>query len=326
MKRYVILRIEKRKLGAVTRIGNHHERLKKQYKSNPDIDSSRTELNYHLKEPEEKYRALVLGRIEESGAKMRSNSVVLQDTLVTASPEWLDEQSYETQVNYFNHAYEYFAKTFGEENIISAVVHMDEAHPHMHLCFVPLTKDNRLSSKELIGGPSGLRKHQDNFYKHMVEKFPDVTRGLPKEVTHRKHIPTEFFKNAAHLMEHYEELTLAINDIGLVNAPKKKERAIALLGQYAPEMANMASQLKMVDKHISYLEEALSDAERVGGRYRDTVYDQEQEIKELKDQLIELRNNQKELVKLVNLIPAEVFDQLRKEEKAKRKKEKDLSR
>ncbi|MBQ0078416.1 MAG: plasmid recombination protein, partial [Eubacterium sp.] len=59
------------------------------YKSNPDIDSSRTELNYHLKPPEEKYRQLVLKRIEESGAKKRSNSIVLQDALVTASPEWL---------------------------------------------------------------------------------------------------------------------------------------------------------------------------------------------------------------------------------------------
>lgn len=324
MKRYVILRIEKRKLGAVTRIGNHHERLKKQYKSNPDIDSSRTELNYHLKQPEGKYRNLVLDRIEESGAKMRSNSVVLQDALVTASPEWLDEQPYETQVNYFNHAYEYFAKTFGEKNIISAVVHMDEAHPHMHLCFVPLTKDNRLSSKELIGGPSGLRKHQDNFYKHMSEKFPEMVRGLPREVTHRKHIPTEFFKNAAHLMEHYEEITSAINDIGLVNAPKKKERAIALLSQYAPEMANMASQLKMVDNHVANLEEALSDANNIKWKYRDTAFDQEKEIIELKEQLTQLSQQQKQLVKIVNLIPPELLDQLKKEEKAKRRKEREV--
>lgn len=172
---------------------------------------------------------------------MRKNSVILQDALVTASPEWIDEQLYEVQVAYFKHAYEYFAEKFGEENIISAVVHMDEAHPHMHLCCVTITKDNRLSSKDLIGGPNGLRKHQDDFHAHMVAEFPDVMRGLPKEVTKRKHIPTQFYKNADMLMEHYVEITEAINDIGLVNSPKKKERAIALLGKYAPEMANMAS-------------------------------------------------------------------------------------
>lgn len=45
---YAILRMEKRKLGAVTSICNHHERLKEQYKSNPDIDPERTHLNYHI--------------------------------------------------------------------------------------------------------------------------------------------------------------------------------------------------------------------------------------------------------------------------------------
>lgn len=324
MKRYVILRMNKLKIDSVAKIGNHHERLKKIYKSNPDIDLKRTHLNYHLKQPEGKYRQLVMNRIEESGAKRRKNSVVLQDALVTASPEWMDEQSYETQVAYFNHAYKYFVKKFGEENIISAVVHMDEAHPHMHLCFVPITKDNRLSSKDLIGGPSGLRKHQDDFYAHMVEAFPEMMRGLPKEVTHRKHIPTEFFKNAAHLMEHYEEITSAINDIGLVNSPKKKERAIALIGQYAPEMANMASQLKMVDNHVANLEEALSDANNSKWKYRDTAFDQEKEIIELKEQLTELSQKQKQLVKIVKLIPPELLDQLKKEENAKRKTEREV--
>lgn len=48
MANYAIMRIEKRKLGAVGRICNHHERLKAEYKSNPDIDPSRTHLNYHI--------------------------------------------------------------------------------------------------------------------------------------------------------------------------------------------------------------------------------------------------------------------------------------
>ncbi len=51
---------------------------------------------------------------------MRKNSVVLQDALVTASPEWIEEQPHEVQVAYFKHAYEYFVDKFGEENIISA--------------------------------------------------------------------------------------------------------------------------------------------------------------------------------------------------------------
>ena len=84
MANYAILRIEKRKLGSVTPINNHHERLKEKYKSNEDIDPERTRFNYHLVEPESKYRQKILSRIDEVGAKRRKDSVVLQDVLITA--------------------------------------------------------------------------------------------------------------------------------------------------------------------------------------------------------------------------------------------------
>ena len=253
MASYAILRMEKRKLGAVKQICDHHERLKEEYKSNPDIDSSRTYLNYHLKKPSDVYRPLILKRIDEAGAKRRSNSIVLQDCFATASPEWVNALDYEKQQEFFGHIYDYFVEKFGEENIISAVVHMDEANPHIHICFVPLTKDKRLSSKEIIGGPRGLAKHQDDFYAHMAEKFPDLQRGIPATITHRKHIPTSVYKNAALLYEHYEEIVGAINEIGMLNNSKKKDEAIALIGRYAPELANMKSQLRMTDKYVDDL-------------------------------------------------------------------------
>lgn len=323
MNKYAIMRIEKRKMGAITKICNHHERLKAQYKSNPDIDPERTELNYHLKQPVDKYRPLVLKRIEETGAKRRKNSVVLQDALVTASPEWFEGQPYERQVEYFNHAYKYFAKVFGEENIISAVVHMDEAHLHMHLACVPITKDNRLSSKEIIGGPAGLRKHQDDFYEHMAEKFPDIMRGIPRTVTQRKHIPTEFYKNANMLYEHYEEINRAIDDIGVISTAKKKERVHELIGRYAPEMAQLSTQARMTDDHIKRLETALKDSKMASAKKGDIIYDQRNEIEQLKDKLGELHKRQVYMQRVIDRIPPEVLEQMSKDEKARRKSERD---
>lgn len=320
MANYAIMRIEKRKIGAVTHICNHHERRKEKYKSNPDIDPERTHLNYHLCQPEKTYRPLVLERIEQAGAKRRSNSVVLQDCIATASPEWINELSYEKQQEFFNHAYQYFVKTFGEENIISAVVHMDEANPHMHLCFVPITKDRRLSSKDLIGGPKGLVKHQDDFYKHMVERFPDLNRGISSKITHRRHIPTEFYKNADMLFCHYEEIVNAVNNIGLVNNTKKKNEALELLGRYAPEMAQMKSQLKVTDKHIFNLEEGIKNLDKVVDRKNDTIYDQKEEINQLKEKVWELNQLQRKLQKEIDKIPPEIMEQLKAEEKARRKR------
>ena len=123
MANYAIMRIEKRKLGAVGRICNHHERLKAEYKSNPDIDTSRTHLNYHIVEPAAKYRKAVLDRIEEVGAKRRKDSVVMQDCFVGGTPDWLKGKSVEEQREYFDYAYRFFENNFKKENIISAVVH-----------------------------------------------------------------------------------------------------------------------------------------------------------------------------------------------------------
>ena len=61
-----------------------------------------------------------------------------------------------------------------------------------HLTFVPLTKDNRLCAKEIIGNRANLTKWQDDFHAYMVEKYPDLERGESASKTGRKHIPTGF--------------------------------------------------------------------------------------------------------------------------------------
>ena len=319
MANYAIMRIEKRKLGAVGKICKHNERLKTEYKSNPDIDSARSHLNYHLVTPKDNYRKEVLDRIAHAGARMRKDSVVLQGCFIGATPEWIRAKPPEEQREYFEHALQFFEKHFGKENIISAVVHMDEATPHMHLCFVPLTRDGRLSSKELIGGPKGLTKLQDQFYVHMHNTYLDLTRGLPSRISKRTHIPVYMFKNAGMLYDHYEEILKAINDIGVFNSGKKKEEAVALLGRYAPEMAKLKDQLKVTDEHISYLERTLSDESENLRFYRSDNYEKELTIKEQNQKLYELNQKQKQLEKLVSRIPPDFLEQIRKNELKARK-------
>jgi hypothetical protein len=70
----------------------------------------------------------------------------------------------------FQRAADFLIDRVGRENIVSAVIHMDEKTPHLHLTFVPLTKDNRLCAKEIIGNRANLTKWQDDFHACMVEK------------------------------------------------------------------------------------------------------------------------------------------------------------
>ena len=211
IERYAILRFEKRKGGPATAIEKHHERKKKQYASNPDVDCSRSDLSYHLVQPQMKYYAEIQSRIEKAQrenprCKVRKDSVKFIDTIVTATPEFLEALPEKKVRRYFERALEFLQKEIGAENIFSAVVHMDERNPHMHLCFVPLTPDNRLSAKDVMGDRSKLVEWQDKFHDYMAEEFPELERGQAAVVTKRKHIPTWLYKQFRIVKEQASEL------------------------------------------------------------------------------------------------------------------------
>ncbi len=108
---------------------------------------------------------------------MRKDSVKFIDTIITATPELFAQLSPSDTRKYFEHAMDFLKEEIGEENIFSAVVHMDERNPHIHICFVPLTKDNRLSAKEVMGDRNKLIEWQDKFHDHMALLFPSLERG-----------------------------------------------------------------------------------------------------------------------------------------------------
>ena len=85
---YGILRFAKYKGPEISNIEAHNERKKEKYASNPDIDNSRRNLNYHLIEPVGKYRAESNRLIEEYGCRTRKDSVRVVEVLITATPEF----------------------------------------------------------------------------------------------------------------------------------------------------------------------------------------------------------------------------------------------
>ena len=148
---YAIMRFQKCAAGGVAAKNRHNERLKSEYKSNPNIDRDRTKNNYHLVEPHGKYKQCYTEMIERAGCRTRSNSTVLVETLLTASPEFMNQLNPQEQRQFFERAAAFLYERIGKENVVSAIVHMDETTPHMHLCFCPITKDGRLSAKEILG-------------------------------------------------------------------------------------------------------------------------------------------------------------------------------
>ena len=222
---YAILRFQKRKAGSVAACERHNERKKEAYKSNPDIDMERSKYNYHLVPPPRyTYKKEINRMVQAAGCKVRKDSVKFIDTIVTATPEYLEHLPPEQVRRYFERALDFFKTEVGEANIFSAVVHMDERNPHMHLCFVPLTQDNRLSAKEVIGGRDKLVEWQDKFHDHMAAEFPDLERGQSAAVTRRKHIPTWLYKQSHRLTDEMKQIRTELEQIGTLNAKRQREK------------------------------------------------------------------------------------------------------
>ena len=306
---YAILRFEKRKGGPASALEKHHERKKETYASNRDIDPSRTHLNFHLIEPQRKYYAEIQSRIERAqqenpNLKVRKDSVRFIDTIVTASPEFLSGLSQKEAHEYFTRALDFIKQEVGEQNIFSAVVHMDERNPHMHLCFVPLTKDNRLSAKDIIGNRQKLVEWQDKFHDHMSRFYPQLERGESASQTRRKHVPTWLYKQAHRLTQEMTAIRAEVEKIGLTNAGRQREKVLLLLENWYPKVNAFEEKLKPYAQTLDILRE--------NQRTLQSKYDSASiRAQESESELTDLRRELWTYQDFIDTIPTELFEELR---------------
>lgn len=241
---YGIMRFAKYKGPEIGNIEAHNERTKEKYASNPDVDVSRSKYNFHLVKPVQRYRTEAEKQITAAGCRTRKDSVRVVEVLFTASPEFFRGKKRAEVRAYFEEALRFFEQHQNKANIISAVVHMDEKTPHMHLSFVPLTADGRLSAKEIVGNKKKLTQWQDKFWEHMVLKYPDLERGESASQTGRDHIPPRVFKEMTRLTKQKAKLEELLAGIGAFNAKSRAAEIAALLDKYIPAVEQMHSTLK----------------------------------------------------------------------------------
>ena len=297
---YTILRFAKYKGPEIGHIESHNERTKEKYASNPDVDTSSSHLNFHLVTPQRKYRAEAEKQIAEMGCRTRSDSVRVVEALVTASPEFFRSKKKAEVRAYFTEALNFIEKYQAKDTIISAVVHMDEKTPHMHLCFIPLTADKRLSAKEIVGNKKKLTWWQDEFWKHMVKKYPDLERGESASETGRTHIPPRVFKEAVHLNRLKEQILAILNDTNPFNKKAKLDELEALLDKYIPGAEALRTKLRKYDAAYKTL-----TAENAAMEKQLDASSKESVLKklEINEKLRELD----ELHRMVDVLPPEIL-------------------
>ena len=310
---YAILRFQKRKDGSVAACERHNERKKEAYKSNPDIEVERSKDNYHLVPPPRyTYKKEINRRIAEAGCKVRRDSVMMVETLITASPEFMNSLPKVEQKEYFAMALDFIAGRVGKQNILSAVVHMDEKTPHMHLCFVPITPEGKLSAKAFLGNQKSLSEWQTAYHECMSARWNKLERGQSSMETKRKHIPTWLFKLGGRLDRQYDEIVKALSDINAFNAGKKRDKAMELLSAWLPDAEKFSREIGKQSVYIDRLKAQIGQEADYAERMRNEKYAEELKVQKANAKIFELQRTNSQMERLLKKIPPEVLAEIQK--------------
>lgn len=172
-------------------VEKENERDENYKATNPQIDNSRTSSNYHILNRHRSYTEFINNRIKELNlpTKPRKDAVLMTSFVIGSDRDYFYGLTQEQQRDFFTECTKFFADRYGNENIISAVVHMDETTPHLHLNLVPI-HNNRLCCKDLFNRME-LSRLQTDFHESVGKQW-NLNRG--RENTHIKHLSTAEYK------------------------------------------------------------------------------------------------------------------------------------
>lgn len=228
---YAIVRNEKLTRAQINGKGTHNDRKAKNH-TNKDIAPTRTHLNYYIKKNELTYTKEFDKYLKENNLQchLRSNSIIMCQMVFTSDQAFFDKIGEKETKRYFDECYKFICnyKNLGEKNIISAVVHLDEGAPHMHLMFVPVvhTKDKegnnieKICARDFWKGRDSYRKLQDAYFNHVKSKGFDLERGMFVEDTGRKHYSVEEYKkitNYENTKKILKEMKLELPEVPDIN-------------------------------------------------------------------------------------------------------------
>lgn len=200
--------------------------------------------------------------------RVTSISNVMTET-ITYPPEDV-QQDRDRTIAYFKDVLDWHRKTFGAENVKSAVIHFDETTPHMHTDLIPLTADGRLSSKEVFARAALQHQHTD-LAKYLQDRGWEIERG---ESTANKQVRSlsvpEYKKQAeqdkARLQEEIEmdRMDLTFTRVRLNRLKEEIDDLIKEIEERRAELQKVSQELQNA---LQGLENAQDEQELMDERY-----------------------------------------------------------
>ncbi len=216
---------------------------------NQDIDTEKSDLNYNLA-PEHNQIDFIRQRCSEVQCLNRKDVNVMCSWVVTA-PKNLDQAE---EKAFFKHTYDFLADRYGEKNVVSAYVHLDEKSPHMHFAFVPVAMDKnkgieKVSAKEVITRSdlqsfhTDLEKHLERAMGHEVDILNEATKEGNRSIDELK-------KGSA--MKKVEELEIKKVSLQqeLQSVAREQEKARQLLQEARGSIKPLEEQRNVLESEI----------------------------------------------------------------------------
>ena len=174
--------------------------------------------------------------------------------------------------------YGFVCREFGEENIASFIVHIDETGPHAHCVFVPLTADGRLSSKEVLGGKNKneARQHMRDLHTRLAEvnRKYGLDRGDDIHETGARHRSTAEYNRDLH---------------------RENAKLETLISDKSGELSRLEEQIKKAETRVKGLTTMIENLERQEAELNDAQLEVDIEngagdVSELRCRIAELEN------------------------------------
>ena len=168
--------------------------------------------------------------------------------------------------------YGFVCREFGEENVASFIVHLDETGPHAHCVFVPLTADGRLCSKEVLGGKNKIeaRQHMRDLHTRLAEvnRKYGLDRGDDIQVTGARHRSTAEYNRDLH---------------------RENTRLETLISDKSGQLSQLEEQIKKAETRVKGLTTMIANLERLEVELNDEIAQLETDIENGAGDVSELR-------------------------------------
>ncbi|ATI47110.1 MobV family relaxase [Vibrio parahaemolyticus] len=186
----------------------------------------------------------VKNKLKNNNITPRKNAVLCIEAVLSLSPDFF--QSNTNTKEFAINARKWLRNEFGD-NLVSAVLHLDEKTPHIHAHIVPMTDDGRLSARELFNKGT-LPDYQKSYLNQMIKIEPKLKYNQGSKAEHTK--LKDYYSMVNKEIENNKELKDNISK--LENELEEKEEQIFFIGN---KLKKLEKTIKEKDNDISKMKQ-----------------------------------------------------------------------